>query len=73
MTDLPNRVYKQQLHFVAIIVFITLENFTLRTFEPFSPEATGRLLLARLYLFTWKKSSIMQQYQNKQTRSIGTG
>jgi len=56
MTDLPNRVSKQQLHFMAIIIFITLENFTLRTFGLFPPEATGKAFLACLSLITWKKS-----------------
>jgi hypothetical protein len=56
MTGLPNRVSKQQLHSMAIIIFMTLENFTLRTFGLFPAEASERLLLARLCLITWKKS-----------------
>jgi hypothetical protein len=56
MPDLPNRVSKQQLHFMAIIIFITLENFTLRMFGLFPPEATGTAFLARLCIITWKKS-----------------
>ena len=57
MADLPNSVSKQQLPFVAIIIVITLENSTLSTFGLLPPEATGHLLLARLRLITWKKSS----------------
>jgi len=31
MSDLLNRVSKQQLHFLALMIVVTLENFTLRT------------------------------------------
>ena len=72
MPELQNRVSKQELHFMAIIIFITLENFTLRTFGLFPPEATGRLLLARLCLITWKKE-LNHAAISKRTRSIGKG
>jgi hypothetical protein len=32
MTDLSNRVSKQQLHFMALIIVITLKTVTLKTF-----------------------------------------
>jgi len=31
MSNLLNHVSKQQLHFMALIIVVTLENFTLRT------------------------------------------
>jgi hypothetical protein len=42
----------KQLHFVTTIIILTLENFALRTFGQFPPEANGRLLLMRLCLIT---------------------
>jgi len=45
MTDLPNCV--------ALIIVITLENFTLRTLRLLPPEVPGRLLLAHICLITY--------------------
>jgi hypothetical protein len=45
MTDLPNRVPKQQLHFMVLITVITMENFTLRTFILLPPNASRHVLL----------------------------
>ena len=48
MTDLPNRVSKEQLHLIVFIIVVTMENITLRKFRLLAPDASGRLLLKRL-------------------------
>jgi hypothetical protein len=67
MADLPTHASKQQLHFMALIIVRTLENFTITTFwTATSPKTSGRLLLAHLCLITWKRA---EQRRNSIARS----
>jgi hypothetical protein len=49
MTDLPNRVSENQLHFMVLIIVITLKIVT-EHFVLLPPAASGHLLLAHLCL-----------------------
>jgi len=70
MTDLPNRVSKQQIHFIAIIIVIPLENFSLRTVTVNSRSTSVSCTYLPHYLQTVKCSPVMQQYHNKQTLAV---
>jgi len=60
MTDLPNRVSKQQPHFMVLIIVITLENFTFRTLGLLPHEVSGCLLLVHICLITYRGYSVAQ-------------